>query len=524
MSTRETIFGPPGSGKTTAMTGIVWDAVESGILPERIVVCSLTKTAAKEITSRISQRCELEHVGTIHALARRALVAAGYKMKMIYKPELITEFNKTYKRSLPPNLGRALVEPTASLDVGLLAEMDRRRSLGMNPEQWPINVRRFASEWEAFKAANNAYDFTDLVNEAKIHVPAHPADPDLILVDEAQDLSSAEIDLIELWASHASRTVMAGDDQQALYEWRGASVDRFIGFADEGRQTVLSKSYRMTDAVHRNACRWGDRITVKVPKRFDPVGPGGVVKRVSRNGIWSWLSRALDKYESVMLLATCGYMLKEHLIWIRQHGIPYHNPYRTAAEGKTWNPLRSKDADMWRAFLRPSRTGKPRWSWKEVYRFAKVCYSDKIFIDEFAKNRVINHRKHNTAMPHGDLILRAEFIDAAMEGDGEWFYRSMVRNQRLNSSTAVTAQGYMKRLGDKLFEQPRLVVGTIHSVKGGEADAVCLLPNLSPGADKAMRGSVKGRDGVLRTIYVGMSRARKELALVSMMERRTAWK
>jgi superfamily I DNA/RNA helicase len=62
-----------------------------------------------------------------------------------------------------------------------------------------------------------------------------------------------------------------------------------------------------------------------------------------------------------------------------------------------------------------------------------------------------------------------------------------------------------------LLDVPRVVVGTIHSVKGGEADVVYLFPDLSGEGDAAYQQSGAPRDAVIRQFYVGMTRARETL-------------
>ncbi len=61
-------------------------------------------------------------------------------------------------------------------------------------------------------------------------------------------------------------------------------------------------------------------------------------------------------------------------------------------------------------------------------------------------------------------------------------------------------------------ESPRVILGTIHSVKGGEADDVVLFPDLSP-AGYAEYASNAYRDRILRLFYVGMTRTRDRLML-----------
>jgi superfamily I DNA/RNA helicase len=64
-----------------------------------------------------------------------------------------------------------------------------------------------------------------------------------------------------------------------------------------------------------------------------------------------------------------------------------------------------------------------------------------------------------------------------------------------------------------LLDRPQVIVGTIHSVKGGEADVVILFPDLSQAGDAAYQRYGPPRDAVIRMFYVGMTRARESLFL-----------
>ena len=72
-----------------------------------------------------------------------------------------------------------------------------------------------------------------------------------------------------------------------------------------------------------------------------------------------------------------------------------------------------------------------------------------------------------------------------------------------------------------LLDSPRLFVGTIHSFKGGEADSVMLFPDLSPAGMRHWMHPGPARDSVLRTMYVGMTRAREKLVLAAPSTGRT---
>ena len=64
-----------------------------------------------------------------------------------------------------------------------------------------------------------------------------------------------------------------------------------------------------------------------------------------------------------------------------------------------------------------------------------------------------------------------------------------------------------------LREEPKICVGTIHSTKGGQSDTVFILPDLSPSAMRQFTKPGDGRDGIIRTFYVGMTRARERLVM-----------
>ena len=70
----------------------------------------------------------------------------------------------------------------------------------------------------------------------------------------------------------------------------------------------------------------------------------------------------------------------------------------------------------------------------------------------------------------------------------------------------------MELLGiDALRNTPQIILGTIHSFTGAEADIVYLFPDISPAGGKEWVGGGEGRDAIVRMFYVGMTRAREQL-------------
>jgi len=72
---------------------------------------------------------------------------------------------------------------------------------------------------------------------------------------------------------------------------------------------------------------------------------------------------------------------------------------------------------------------------------------------------------------------------------------------------------FARRGSQALVETPQVIIGTIHSVKGGEADVVFLFPDLSRAGEGQYRRGGPLRDSVIRQFYVGATRARETLYL-----------
>jgi superfamily I DNA/RNA helicase len=100
--------------------------------------------------------------------------------------------------------------------------------------------------YRKFKAAHMLMDFTDLLErliEQQERLPAL----EVLIVDEAQDLSRQQWKLVRALAEKADRTFVAGDDDQAVYTWSGADVESFLSC--EGEVKILEQSYRVPAKV-----------------------------------------------------------------------------------------------------------------------------------------------------------------------------------------------------------------------------------------------------------------------------------
>ena len=118
-----------------------------------------------------------------------------------------------------------------------------------------------------------------------------------------------------------------------------------------------------------------------------------------------------------------------------------------------------------------------------------------------------------------ERTVRTVVLEVVKEEHRGWVGDSDTREASQHLSSVFRKANYIFELIDRhghgiLDIEPRVIVGTIHSVKGGEADHVVVFPDISPLQwDQLQQDGWDGRQAVLRTFYVGMTRARESLIL-----------
>ena len=162
------VFGPPGTGKTTFLTGSVRNtALQRG--PQNIVVASFTVTAAAELKGR-GLPLPKSQIGTLHSLAYRELDRPPVA------DELLDDWNShhpAYARSASGK--RVNMDDGAPIEAGmqgatdgdaLAAKYDALRNRMTDRDDWPRDVLAYAERWEDFKTAQGVIDFTDMIEMA----------------------------------------------------------------------------------------------------------------------------------------------------------------------------------------------------------------------------------------------------------------------------------------------------------------------------------------------------------------------
>jgi len=526
MQTEFRVIGPPGCGKTTFLSREVTKAVDR-YGGDNVMVASLTKTAAAEVAGR-GVPVNPKRIGTLHAHAYRAL---NYP-KLAETRQGVEAWNKSnpsYKLTVPGS--------STSLDAAVDGMMpmaspgDRHLSLinvaraRMSPiSELPAQVRRFHTAWQRWKKETGLFDFTDLIEIAGTSVHQAPGRPKVIFVDEAQDHDRLELNLVRKWGAEdkgVERLVIVGDPDQNLYEWRGSDPEAFFDpVLPDDQKLVLSQSYRVPKAVHAKATEWIERTPDRDPVEYRPTDQPGEVRKtlLSLRDAPALLRDArqyTDAGKSVMFLTTCAYMLTPLVNELRAQGMPFHNPYRARSD---WNPLNPQtrgvsSLEKFKAYISPLLDTDPYidpWDVGDVQLWtqslARVLKRGKReVLDSMYPMQGFTPEMLDELFTEKSEPYMAYNIEA---GDAGWFRKHLKAGVNVDYAIRV-----LEKFGaEAIVETPKISIGTIHSVKGGEADVVYLFPDMSRVGYQSVH-TPKGKAATLRQFYVGMTRSKDVLVL-----------
>ena len=327
----------------------------------------------------------------------------------------------------------------------------------------------------------------------------------------------------------ANRIIMPN----CLYHFAGATPDVLLEPALPEKQIqILEKSWRVPQAVHRVAERWINKVKERQPKNYLPTDePGAVLFSQGNIAQPNLFMKKVEQYvaqgESVMILASCSYMLQATIKQLRSVGLPFWNPFRKT--NGAWNPFSKRKGcnmaqDRLLAFTNPTLGFPPVWSIEDLVKWVEPLQS-KGTVLRGAKDRPKLHMEAEWEMPEGDPvsyrirlmeyfpeeIIDELFVQLHNGPDPNWFMDRVLKRKLPVFQFPFKV---MKKRGEVALQEPPLVIpGTIHSVKGAESDHVFLMPDLSMAGSREWVKTGRSKDAIYRMFYVGFTRARKTLHL-----------
>ncbi len=267
-----------GSGKTRALTGRLKWLISQGIQPERIVAITFTNKAADTMRERVfgvhAQKPAWNlklgtpgggpFIGTFHSFGARILKAEAH---LAGRTSSYTIFDDDDSQSLIKKIAKemdldkerfkapVILKRISNLKSELLDATDLLAS-GDNYEE---TIGHIYERYEATLKKNNAFDFDDLITTPVLLLTKHPEILKKyrslfshILVDEYQDINTAQYQLIRKLGQEHGNVTVVGDDAQAIYSFRGADFKNFLNFERDWPQATvipLEQNYRSSKTI-----------------------------------------------------------------------------------------------------------------------------------------------------------------------------------------------------------------------------------------------------------------------------------
>ena len=283
-----------GSGKTETVAVRVATLLEAGVAPEGIVAFTFTRAAAAGLKTRILRRYQERnptanldalsplYVGTIHAYCLRLL--------QVYVPRYATFDLYDEHRLIGLVLREYFSLGLEHLGIKNLTDCARdfvRNVAVVENEMIPVDQLPDGAFKSAYAKLLDTLDryhvlthnqciaravdaLDDAPTFARVHGPLRQ-----LIVDEFQDINPAQARLIERLSADPVSLCVVGDDDQAIYQWRGSSVAYIQSFREkfQSAQHELGVNRRSTSTIVETAARFADSIAPRVAKTITGARP-----------------------------------------------------------------------------------------------------------------------------------------------------------------------------------------------------------------------------------------------------------
>lgn len=540
------VLAGPGTGKTrTLVYRIAYLIEECGVPPEAITALTFTNKAAAEMRARLNeyfgnkQTAKAMHIGTFHSIC----------LKLLENRTVISEQEA----------------------FGVLSDVLRACNCDLKPRRALGEISRIKNGgagdvppvvYDAYRAKLKAMDVVDfddiLLDTLELFRAGGPKAEALyprfthLLVDEFQDSNAVQFDLLSAWMARGGNLFVIGDPDQAIYGFRGSDAQCFDhlreGFAPV-REIRLKQNYRSTPEIVDLALRVIHHHTPVLDARRKNGLPVRVLTTDSPFSEAVFLAKEIDRMVGgVDMLAAhahpkkardAQYGLSDIAILYRTHrqsqiiedcltqeGIPY------VVAGKD-DTLSERSAMGALAFFRFLLNPKDRVSLTTYLRAASVPPAVLEYIlKKYADGKQNTDALHVLLCETGETksaalieqlapLVRKESPSALI---GMWpepleqLQNMAVFFERMPDflmNLTLGAEGDVKRSGGKNYTSDAVTLMTMHAAKGLEYPAVFVCGVTDGVIPYRMRDGECNLNEERRLFYVGATRARDELVLLT---------
>jgi hypothetical protein len=324
-STRTIIPGPPGTGKTYRLINVHLEHELQQLKTEskKILYISFSNAAAEEARKRINELYPGNEiiVSTMHSFGTSMLkidtntqllegktwntfknysgICKDLNFENVQRDNGYREYKNNYMKIIEYHRNKLVDVEDAAIELGLIDYVN----MGL--------CKQILQDLNDYKRDYNMFEFSDMISEfvKKDMCPSL----DAVFLDEAQDLSPLQWEMFFYIESQCKRSYIAGDDDQTIYSFQGASPEIFINL--EGTMDPQTVSRRVPRSVHRLALSILDNLDIRREKEWIPRdAEGSVIEDHTledidfSSGQWMILTRTNDQMKFIAEhLETTGY-------------------------------------------------------------------------------------------------------------------------------------------------------------------------------------------------------------------------
>lgn len=343
------VIAPAGSGKTTTMVARVQELLSRGIPATRILCTTFNKESANDLQAKLRAIGVRDvEARTFHSVGHRILKEEGL-LRGTIRPASHTELSRIARLAKDNVVDGIWIEPPAAAEAvsdlklaKLWTPAEAAAAAHGALERTRAEIYRLLDE--AFEE-RDCFDFDDLILKSVNLLREDPVARsrwqdrwECVLVDEYQDIEPAQEVLIHLLAAPEDSIFVVGDEDQCIYSWRRASVERIVMLDTVYpglERVVLETSYRCPPAIVEAASRLIAFNRRRFPKvirsAIDPSEPGRIEVVPCSDEIEAGvhvaeLLKEFDPNASVVVLARTSRLLRELARACVGLGVPVRAP------------------------------------------------------------------------------------------------------------------------------------------------------------------------------------------------------
>lgn len=330
------IIAAAGSGKTEVVSQRVVSLLADGVPARSVVAFTFTERAAAELRSRIAVRVEERlgraaldqlgglFVGTIHAYCFRLLQehVSRYETFDVLDENQLNAFiareaNRLGVKQLDPSGSGKLFASISAFLMGLDVVENELLDIESLPAPFSEVLANYLDALERYRLLSYGQQIVRAVRELEqpeVRASVH-AELRHLIVDEYQDVNPAQERLIELLTGPQVELCVVGDDDQAIYQWRGSDVSNIVEFADRYDDVAvfsIKKNRRSRPEIIEVANSFAQSIPERLSKEMKPSRPDAA----SGSAVAAW---AVD-YE----IDEAGY-IAHAILQLNEAGVSYRD-------------------------------------------------------------------------------------------------------------------------------------------------------------------------------------------------------